>query len=99
MGDEGPMTDRIDVDRLTEADARAELARLSKVLAQADTAYHTEDAPVMSDAEYDALKARNAAIEARFPDLKRADRASDRVGAAPAEAFAKVRHRVRMLSL
>jgi DNA ligase (NAD+) len=99
MGGEGPMTDRIDVDRLTEADARAELARLSKVLAQADTAYHTGDAPVMSDAEYDALKARNAAIEARFPDLKRADSASDRVGAAPAEAFAKVRHRVRMLSL
>lgn len=93
------MTDTIDVERLSEADARAELARLSKVLAKADAAYHTEDAPVMSDAEYDALKARNAAIEARFPDLKRADSPSDRVGAAPAEAFAKVRHTVPMLSL
>ncbi|MFO7759057.1 MAG: NAD-dependent DNA ligase LigA [Roseovarius sp.] len=93
------MTDTIDVERLSEADARAELARLSKVLAKADAAYHTEDAPVMSDAEYDALKARNAAIEVRFPDLKRADSPSDRVGAAPAEAFAKVRHSVPMLSL
>ena len=93
------MTDTTEVARLTRADARAELARLADLLAEADTAYHTEDAPVMSDAEYDALKARNAAIEARFPDLKRADSASDRVGAAPAEAFAKVRHSVRMLSL
>jgi DNA ligase (NAD+) len=93
------MTDTIEVARLTRADARAELERLAAVLAEADTDYHTKDAPVMSDAEYDALKARNAAIEARFPDLKRADSASDRVGAAPAEAFAKVRHSVRMLSL
>ncbi|MCB1921980.1 MAG: NAD-dependent DNA ligase LigA, partial [Candidatus Competibacteraceae bacterium] len=52
-----------------------------------------------SDAEYDALKRRNAAIEARFPDLKRADSPSDQVGAAPAEGFGKIRHAVRMLSL
>ena len=93
------MTDTTDVDRLTRTEARAELAHLAKLLAEADMAYHVRDAPVMSDAEYDALKARNAAIELRFPDLKRADSASDRVGAAPAEAFAKVRHSVRMLSL
>ena len=93
------MTDTGDVERLTEDEARAELARLAQVLAKADAAYHTEDAPVMSDADYDALKARNAAIEVRFTKLKRADSPSDRVGAAPAEAFAKVRHSVRMLSL
>jgi len=92
-------TDTCAVEALTEAQAKDELARLAKMLAKADAAYHTDDAPVMSDADYDALKARNAAIEARFPALKRADSASDRVGAAPAEAFAKVRHAQRMLSL
>ena len=85
-------TDQSAVEELTEAQAKDELARLAQVLAEADAAYHTDDAPVMSDADYDALKARNVAIEARFPGLKRADSPSDRVGAAPAETFAKVRH-------
>ncbi|MDK3020371.1 NAD-dependent DNA ligase LigA [Pseudodonghicola flavimaris] len=84
---------------MTEDQARAELARLAGLLLQADTAYHGDDAPVMSDADYDALKRRNAAIEARFPDLKRPDSASDRVGARPAEGFAKVTHAQRMMSL
>ncbi|RXV66610.1 DNA ligase (NAD(+)) LigA [Roseovarius sp. A46] len=92
-------TDQSAVEELTEAQAKDELARLAQVLAEADAAYHTDDAPVMSDADYDALKARNVAIEARFPGLKRADSPSDRVGAAPAETFAKVRHAQRMLSL
>ena len=87
------------VERLTEAQARAELARLAKDIAAADAAYHRHDAPEISDADYDALKARNAAIEARFPDLKRADSPSDRVGAAPGDGFAKVTHARRMLSL
>ena len=91
--------EEIAVEQLTEAQARGELARLARVLAEADAAYHAEDAPLMSDAAYDALKARNAAIEARFPALKRADSPLERVGAAPAEGFATVRHRVRMLSL
>lgn len=65
----------------------------------ANTAYHTEDAPEISDAEYDALKRRNAAIENRFPDLKRADSPSEQVGAPAAEGFGKVRHAVSMLSL
>ena len=93
------MTERIAVERLTEGQASEELARLARLLARADTAYHGADAPEMSDAEYDALKARNAAIEARFPALKRTDSPSDRVGAAPAEGFSKVRHAQRMLSL
>ena len=57
--------EEIAVEQLTEAQARGELARLARVLAEADAAYHAEDAPLMSDAAYDALKARNAAIEAR----------------------------------
>ncbi len=84
---------------LTETDAAAELDRLARILARANTAYHGLDAPEMSDAEYDALKRRNAAIEARFPHLKRADSPSEQVGTAPAEGFSKVRHKVRMLSL
>ena len=87
------------VEDLTEPQARAELARLAEILAEANTAYHTNDAPEINDAEYDALKARNSAIEARFPSLKRADSPSDQVGATPADGFAKVRHSIRMLSL
>lgn len=84
---------------LTQAEARDELARLAALLAEANTAYHGLDAPVMPDAEYDALKRRNAAIEARFPDLKRPDSATELVGAAASEGFGKIRHVVRMLSL
>ena len=58
-----------DVMQLTEAEAREELSRLATAIAAANTAYHTLDAPEMSDAAYDALKRRNAAIEARFPAL------------------------------
>ncbi|WP_296634502.1 NAD-dependent DNA ligase LigA, partial [Roseovarius sp.] len=93
------MTDRIAVEDLTEGEAAAELARLAALLAAANRAYHTEDAPEITDAAYDALKARNAAIEARFPALKRADSPSEQVGAAPSDGFAKVAHSVRMLSL
>ncbi|MEO1139830.1 MAG: NAD-dependent DNA ligase LigA, partial [Pseudomonadota bacterium] len=89
----------IAVEQLTKAEAEAELARLAKELVTANAAYHQKDAPEISDAAYDALKARNQAIEARFPDLKRADSPSDQVGAAPAEGFTKVTHAVRMLSL
>jgi len=93
------VADDTTIDTLTEDQARAELARLADLLQRADAAYHTEDAPVMSDADYDALKRRNAAIEARFPNLKRSDSPSDRVGAKPAEGFAKVTHAQRMMSL
>lgn len=87
------------IDKLTEAEARAELAHLAEVLAAANRAYHTLDAPEISDAEYDALKQRNAAIEARFPALKRVDSPSDQVGAALASGFGKITHSVPMLSL
>ncbi|WP_370230628.1 NAD-dependent DNA ligase LigA [Cognatishimia sp.] len=88
-----------DISQLTEAEAREELARLAKVLAQANAAYHTHDAPELSDADYDALKQRNAAIEAAFPALKRADSPSDQVGAPVASGFSKIEHVVPMLSL
>ncbi len=84
---------------LNLAQARSELARLAQVLARANAAYHTQDAPDLSDADYDTLKQRNAAIEARFPALKRPDSPSEQIGAAPAEGFGKVTHRVAMLSL
>lgn len=88
-----------DVDALSETEARAELARLAKEIARHDRAYHHDDAPTISDAAYDALRTRNAAIEARFPALIREDTPSLRVGAAPADGFAKVRHGAPMLSL
>lgn len=88
-----------DIATMDEAAARVELARLAERLAEADAAYHQKDAPVITDAEYDALKRRNAAIEAAFPHLKRSDSPSDRVGAPVSDGFAKVAHAVRMMSL
>ncbi len=87
------------VEDLDAEEARAELARLAEVLEEANLAYHQKDAPVISDAEFDALRLRNTAIEARFPDLKRADSPSETVGAPVASGFAKAVHRVRMMSL
>ncbi|CDX13205.1 DNA ligase, NAD(+)-dependent [Mesorhizobium sp. ORS 3324] len=87
------------VESLSEGEAAEELKRLAAEIAEHDRRYHTEDAPTISDAEYDALARRNLAIEARFPDLVREDSPSRRVGAPPAEGFAKVRHAVPMLSL
>lgn len=93
------MAQNIDVEQLTEAEARVELARLSIAIAKANIAYHTEDSPQISDGDFDQLKRRNLAIEARFPDLKRQDSPSDKVGAVIGEGFGKVTHAVRMLSL
>jgi DNA ligase (NAD+) len=84
---------------LTEPDAASELAHLAREIAHHDRLYHQQDAPEISDAEYDALRRRNAAIEARFPHLIRPDSPSSRVGGAPESGFAKLRHRVPMLSL
>ena len=87
------------VDALGKAEAEAELARLAaEEIAAHDIAYHQQDAPLISDADYDALRRRNDEIEARFPDLKRGDSPSERVGAAPTSAFGKVEHVVPMLS-
>jgi len=93
------MTAKILVAKLSAAQAATELARLSGVIDKANAAYHTNDEPVIDDATFDALKARNTAIEARFPDLKRADSPSDRVGAPVQSGFAKIRHAERLMSL
>jgi DNA ligase (NAD+) len=87
------------ISNLTEDEARAELARLAEAIARADRLYHQEDEPEITDAEYDALRQRNAAIEAQFPHLVRADSPARKVGAAPVGGFAKLRHRMPMLSL
>lgn len=84
---------------LDKTGAAAELDRLSTLIEQANTAYHTLDAPEISDADYDALRRRHAAIETRFPELKRRDSPTDKVGGAAADGFGKVAHSVRMLSL
>ena len=93
------MTSETAVEALTLDQARDDLARLAILIADANRAYHGDDAPDLTDADFDALKRRNAAIEARFPSLKRADSPSDQVGAAASDGFGKVKHDVRMLSL
>src|SRR6195952_3521240 len=92
-------TARQAIETMTEAEAAEELEHLAREIAHHDAAYHTHDAPEISDADYDALRRRNSAIEARFPELIRADSPSSRVGGAPETGFAKLRHRVPMLSL
>jgi DNA ligase (NAD+) len=92
-------TARIAVEKLSAAEAKSELARLGTEIVRHDKLYHQQDDPEISDAEYDAMRERNAAIERRFPDLVRTDSPSLRVGAAPAAGFAKVAHRRPMLSL
>ncbi|SSC66339.1 NAD-dependent DNA ligase LigA [Ciceribacter selenitireducens] len=89
----------IAVEDLSEEQARAELARLAEEIARHDALYHGKDRPEISDADYDALKRRNDAIEARFPALIRPDSPSQRVGAAPSVTFAPVVHARPMLSL
>lgn len=89
----------IAVSDLTEAQAAEELTRLADEIASHDLAYHQADAPVISDADYDALRRRNADIEARFPHLVRENSPSLNVGAARSEQFSPVEHGVPMLSL
>ena len=94
-----PRPDPKPVAQLTESEAVEELTALADEIAANDIRYHQEDAPVISDADYDALKRRNSEIEARFPHLVRDNSPSLRVGAARAEQFSPVEHGVPMLSL
>ena len=87
------------VEELSREEAAAELADLAAKIAKADNEYYQNDAPDLTDADYDALKHRNAEIEARFPDLVRADSPSKRVGSAVLSRFGKIEHRFPMLSL
>ena len=94
-----PDTSATPIDKLTPAQAKAELKRLVVEIGEHDKRYYQEDAPTVSDAVYDGLRRRNDAIEQRFPELIRADSPSRRIGAPPAQKFAKIRHAVPMLSL
>jgi len=87
------------IDALTEAEAANRLMRLAKEIGRHDRLYHDQDAPEISDAEYDALLRENRELEARFPHLVRTDSPSKRLGAAPTTALAKVPHSRPMLSL
>lgn len=91
-----PLTD---VARLTKAQAKVEHMRLSLELEAHDKRYYQDDAPSVTDAEYDALRQRHKAIEKRFPEFVTSDSPSQKVGAAPSGRFKKVRHAVPMLSL
>src|SRR3954447_25679176 len=89
----------VGVDTLTKAQAKVEHKRLTLEIERHNQAYYQEDAPKISDAQYDALRKRLNSIEARFPEFVASDSPSQKVGAAPSGKFRKVRHAVPMLSL
>lgn len=89
----------IAIAKLTEKQAEVELQRLAREISKHDVLYHQNDQPEISDADYDKLRQRNTEIEARFPKLVRSDSPTGRVGAAPLDKFAKVKHSRPMLSL
>ncbi|MDQ6703234.1 MAG: NAD-dependent DNA ligase LigA [Pseudomonadota bacterium] len=89
----------VPIESLSATQARSEHARLGEEIAAHDRRYYTEDAPTISDAAYDARRRRYEAIEAAFPEIVTPDSLTKMVGAAPSEKFAKLRHRVPMLSL
>ena len=88
-----------DISTLTKPKAKIELMRLSLEMEAHNARYYQDDAPTISDADYDALRRRVEAIEAKFPDLVKSDSPTQTVGAAPARGFAKIQHAVPMLSL
>ena len=87
------------VEELTRAEAASELERLAREISEHDERYHADDNPTVTDAEYDALRRRNLAIEQRYPDLVREDSPSKRVGFVALDKFEKVTHAIPMLSL
>lgn len=89
----------MNIDELSEAEAANRMMRLAKEIARHDKLYHDQDAPEISDADYDALVRENRELEARFPQLVRADSPSRRLGAMPTTGLAKVAHSRPMLSL
>jgi len=86
-------------DQLTEEQAASELTELAAIIGHHDRLYYDKDQPVISDAEYDALRRRNSTVEARFPHLIHPDSPSRRVGAEPSAGFRKIRHALPMTSL
>ena len=93
------VTENIAIEDLTEDMAIDELTRLADLLNMANKAYHSDDDPIMTDAEFDALKRRNNDIELKFPEHKKPDSPTEKVGALPSETFSKIKHSKRMFSL
>ena len=87
------------VEKLDKMQAEKELIRLNEILDRANSDYYSNDAPNLSDAEYDTLKKRNLDIESRFPNLKLKNSVSDKIGSKPSSTFKKIKHTVKMLSL
>ena len=93
------MTDYTAVEDLSGDMAKDELARLAASINEANSAYHGDDNPIMTDAEFDFLKKRNLEIELRFPEYKRSDSPTEKIGSLPSETFSKIKHSKKMLSL
>ena len=93
------MTDYTAVEDLSGDMAKDELARLAASINEANTAYHGDDNPIMTDAEFDFLKKRNLEIELRFPEYKRSDSPTEKIGSLPSETFSKIKHSKKMFSL
>ena len=93
------MTDYAAVEDLSGDMAKDELARLAASINEANSAYHGDDNPIMTDAEFDFLKKRNLEIELRFPEYKRSDSPTEKIGSLPSETFSKIKHSKKMFSL
>ena len=93
------MTDYTAVEDLSGDMAKDELARLAESINEANSAYHGDDNPIMTDAEFDFLKKRNLEIELRFPEYKRSDSPTEKIGSLPSETFSKIKHSKKMFSL
>jgi DNA ligase (NAD+) len=93
------MTDYTAVEDLSGDMAKDELARLAESINEANSAYHGDDNPIMTDAECDFLKKRNLEIELRFPEYKRSDSPTEKIGSLPSETFSKIKHSKKMFSL
>ena len=93
------MTDYTAVEDLSGDMAKDELTRLAASINEANSAYHGDDNPIMTDAEFDFLKKRNLEIELRFPEYKRSDSPTEKIGSLPSETFSKIKHSKKMFSL
>ena len=93
------MTDSIAVEDLSGDMAKDELTRLADLLNRANNAYHGDDSPIMTDAEFDFLKKRNLEIELKFPQYKKSDSPTEKIGSLPSEKFSKIKHAKKMFSL
>ena len=93
------MTDYIAVENLSDEIAKDELTYLAELLNKANSAYHGIDSPIMTDAEFDFLKKRNLEIELKFPQYKKPDSPTEKIGYLPSETFSKIKHSKKMFSL